>query len=65
MTLRIAQMLGYTPEMLTSSKTDSNGTGGEVFWDESFYKDTPQTPHKNGGYEALQKDFAAAGGRFT
>ena len=62
MTMRIAQMLGYKPEMLTSAAAEPDG---EVFWDESFYKDTPQTPYKIGGAEAMKKDFAAAGGRNT
>lgn len=66
MTLRIAQMLGYTHDMVKSGDSGkASNSDGEVYWDESYWPDSPQTPHKKEAAESLKKDFAAAGGRFN
>jgi hypothetical protein len=66
MTLRIAQMLGYElPKASSGPAIAQTEERGDVFYDESYYPNTPKTPHKAEAFTALATDFAAAGGVVT
>ena len=54
----IAQALG-----LTLTQRPGRGEQQDVYWDESYYKDTKKTPHSKDAFNSLAKDFVAAGGK--
>lgn len=65
MLLRIAQMIGYEQPKESGSSASSKSQSNDVFYDESYYADTPNTPHKANAFDSLASDFAAAGGVVT
>lgn len=56
-------MLGY--EQPNASAEPAINKSEAVYYDESYYPDTQQTPHKANAFSALAADFAAAGGTVT
>jgi len=60
--MRIAQMLGYEHQESSGSAAAKAEARGDVFYDESYYPNDSQTPHKAEAFSALAVDFAAAGG---
>ena len=61
----IASALGFKRAADANDNADSSTPGttqSEVYYDESFYENTPQTPWNANAFEALKRDFQEAGG---